>query len=249
MIKFFRRIRQRLISEGKLKNYTLYAIGEIFLVVVGILIALQINNWSEQNKTHQRQLNYLQQIHTELNHNLNSVTQEREKVRSYLAALRKFVALGDSTLSVVSEDEISSTWRGVFSGTAKFQYEDGALLELISSGGLKDIKNDSIRNILAALEGMVQKVRNQEQDYNSYIKKGNNYLEKNGSFRTLTGGKWWGIGQMKEQKSNKFLLESQEFENILVFAIGNGQYLYDGVYSHFEKDLRTLIAMIDKELE
>ena len=46
MIKFFRRIRQQLLTENNLAKYLLYAIGEIILVVIGILIALQINNWN-----------------------------------------------------------------------------------------------------------------------------------------------------------------------------------------------------------
>jgi len=48
MIKFFRKIRQNLLSEGKTGKYFKYAIGEIILVVIGILIALQINNWNQQ---------------------------------------------------------------------------------------------------------------------------------------------------------------------------------------------------------
>ena len=52
MIKFFRKIRQNLIIENKTSKYFKYAIGEIILVVIGILIALQINNWNEnRNKT------------------------------------------------------------------------------------------------------------------------------------------------------------------------------------------------------
>lgn len=50
MIKFFRNIRQNLLLEGKAGNYLKYAISEIVLVVIGILIALQINNWNEQRK-------------------------------------------------------------------------------------------------------------------------------------------------------------------------------------------------------
>ena len=50
MIKFFRKIRQNLLSEGKTGKYFKYAIGEIVLVVIGILIALQINNWNENTK-------------------------------------------------------------------------------------------------------------------------------------------------------------------------------------------------------
>ncbi len=50
MIKLFRKIRQRLLTENKFSKYLLYAIGEIFLVVIGILIALQINNHNETRK-------------------------------------------------------------------------------------------------------------------------------------------------------------------------------------------------------
>lgn len=50
MIKFFRKIRQRLVTENKFSKYLLYAIGEIVLVMIGILLALQVNNWNENNK-------------------------------------------------------------------------------------------------------------------------------------------------------------------------------------------------------
>jgi hypothetical protein len=50
MIKFFRKIRQRLLTENKFSKYLIYAIGEIILVVIGILIALSINNWNDYRK-------------------------------------------------------------------------------------------------------------------------------------------------------------------------------------------------------
>ena len=58
MIKFFRHIRQRLLSEGKTGKYFKYAIGEIILVVIGILIALQINNWNENRKNKVAEADY-----------------------------------------------------------------------------------------------------------------------------------------------------------------------------------------------
>ncbi|MCR9015408.1 DUF6090 family protein [Aquiflexum gelatinilyticum] len=59
MLKFFRKIRQKLLSENRVTRYLVYAIGEIFLVVIGILIALQVNNWNEGRKEKAREREYL----------------------------------------------------------------------------------------------------------------------------------------------------------------------------------------------
>jgi hypothetical protein len=61
MIKFFRKIRQNLLMENKTGKYFKYAIGEIILVVIGILIALQINNWNESRKLQENVNTYLNQ--------------------------------------------------------------------------------------------------------------------------------------------------------------------------------------------
>ena len=62
MIKFFRKIRQGLLSEGKTAQYLKYALGEVVLVVIGILIALQINNWNQSNKDNKVLKEYLIKI-------------------------------------------------------------------------------------------------------------------------------------------------------------------------------------------
>ncbi|MFN1835220.1 DUF6090 family protein [Balneola sp. MJW-20] len=66
MITLFRRIRQKLIESGSVTKYLLYAIGEILLVVVGILIALQVNNWNEERRQREVSFNTLQSLKTEL---------------------------------------------------------------------------------------------------------------------------------------------------------------------------------------
>ena len=70
MIKFFRKIRQRLLSENKFGIYLTYAIGEIVLVVIGILIALQINNWNEAKKTQEKERQVLTEIISDLDYTL-----------------------------------------------------------------------------------------------------------------------------------------------------------------------------------
>lgn len=66
MIKLFRHIRRSLINENKMGKYFKYAIGEIILVVIGILIALQINNWNQQRLNNKKETSYLKEIKTSL---------------------------------------------------------------------------------------------------------------------------------------------------------------------------------------
>ena len=70
MIKFFRNIRQNLLNEGKTTKYLKYAIGEIVLVVIGILIALQINNWNINRLNIEKENRYLNEIKNNLNSDL-----------------------------------------------------------------------------------------------------------------------------------------------------------------------------------
>jgi len=62
MIKFFRKIRQNLLMENKTSKYFKYAIGEILLVVIGILIALQINNWNEKRLKQEQLISVYERI-------------------------------------------------------------------------------------------------------------------------------------------------------------------------------------------
>jgi hypothetical protein len=70
MIKFFRKIRQNLLMENKTGKYLKYAIGEIILVVIGILIALQINNWNENQKLETKTQAYYVQLLDDLNNDI-----------------------------------------------------------------------------------------------------------------------------------------------------------------------------------
>ena len=72
MIKFFRRIRKRLLTESKIGKYLLYALGEIILVVIGILIALQINNWNEQRKLDETTRVILRQVQLDILENIET---------------------------------------------------------------------------------------------------------------------------------------------------------------------------------
>jgi len=70
MLKFFRKIRQKMLTENKFRKYFLYAIGEVILVVIGILIAFQINNWNAHNLLIEKEINHLIGIENDLKTNV-----------------------------------------------------------------------------------------------------------------------------------------------------------------------------------
>ncbi|MGD1947911.1 MAG: hypothetical protein ACFB0A_17025 [Croceivirga sp.] len=134
-----------------------------------------------------------------------------------------------------------------------FYFKDGTLKEVISTGNLKDIANDSIRNILASISGNLERVRAQEKRVNDYIEKGNTFLEKHGSIKQMVNdlgaNEAYGIPLNSEEKSNLFLLKNEQLESIMVFASLTGVSLNEDYYIIFEEQLRNLIDLIDKELK
>ncbi|MBK7872417.1 MAG: hypothetical protein IPJ74_17955 [Saprospiraceae bacterium] len=79
MLQFFRNIRHRLLESGSLRKYLIYAIGEILLVVIGILIALQINNWNERNKNLKYEKEYLERLLSDLELDQQDLNREIER--------------------------------------------------------------------------------------------------------------------------------------------------------------------------
>ena len=89
MIKFFRKIRQNLLSEGKTGKYFKYAIGEIVLVVIGILIALYINTWNINRLEKKEITNYFKQIKTELKLDIAHYNNDISKMQNWTDYLNK----------------------------------------------------------------------------------------------------------------------------------------------------------------
>jgi hypothetical protein len=87
MIKFFRKIRQKLLKENKYSKYLTYAIGEIILVVIGILIALSINNWNENRKTEEKRRIHYRQLLVDLKTDKDYC---KNRIGNFEAILKKY---------------------------------------------------------------------------------------------------------------------------------------------------------------
>jgi hypothetical protein len=93
MIKFFRHIRQRMIKENRVSKYLLYAIGEIMLVVIGILIALQINNWNDGRLQRNEERKLREDLYSEFEQNLKVLEHDITRIERVQEAQKGFLGL------------------------------------------------------------------------------------------------------------------------------------------------------------
>jgi hypothetical protein len=143
MIKFFRKIRQKMLTENKFSKYLLYAIGEIILVVIGILIALQINNLNEERKNREFEKEILTQIQENINNDKLALTQI---VNDFSKAIISSEKILQSEVSDKTEDSIK-IWLGNTIMFDRFQPLTNAY-EVLKSKGLDKISNKKLRFLL-----------------------------------------------------------------------------------------------------
>jgi len=147
MIKFFRKIRYNLMSENKTGKYFKYAIGEIVLVVIGILIALSINNWNEQRKTKISEISYIESIKIDLIGDTETINFIVENTKKRIAAnelileqLRSFDTITDSRpLYKLMRDNV---------GFIDLKVQDHTIETLKNSGNIEIINSKPIRGAL-----------------------------------------------------------------------------------------------------
>ena len=234
-------------KKNRLGKYLLYATGEIILVVIGIFIALQLNIRKENNILFQKQQKHLLLIRGEMANNLNSLETEDEALTEIMSNTRRLIDLmaTEQQIEEINEEDLSGLLIDAISRQLKINHQNGALTELISSGGLKDVENDSVRSILASWEGKLKIVRSQEQSLYKYLDKLNDLAVELGSYRTLFEDIEFtedlDIRNSAKQKSNKPLLRSIEFENTILSYLAISYTLHNRNYDSFRVELNSLI--------
>lgn len=162
-MKIFRRIRQHLLSENKITRYLLYAFGEIVLVVIGILIALQINNQNDIQKTRVKELHYLNNIKTDLDLNMAELDKYIAKRNSCIVSANIIIDHFEGT-PITDYSEFNEHCIKIYSWQ-KFYQNNNTFLELTNSGNLALISNDSIKNMLLNLESLYKVMKCEEEHF------------------------------------------------------------------------------------
>ena len=144
MISLFRKIRQKLLRENRITQYLAYAIGEIFLVVIGILIALQINTWNQQRIENDEELEILFGLKEEFENNLEEINFSiiiNSKVTEDCLQLTQLIR----TNSIENNPELVDELLVRVGTFNSFDAQTGVASEIVNSGKLNLLKNDALR--------------------------------------------------------------------------------------------------------
>ena len=154
MIKFFRSIRKSLLMENKTEKYFKYAIGEIVLVVIGILIALSINNWNENRKNRISEAEYYCKILADFELDRNNIAQLQKEADYKIEISKKLLLeLNDKNkdLSYLNNGYIQAL------RTDPFVPSKVTITDIISSGKLNLLTNDALKNSLIRYYAVLDK--------------------------------------------------------------------------------------------
>ena len=164
MIRFFRTLRQRLLAENRVSRYLLYAVGEIVLVVIGILIALQINNWNEARKTQRKTNAYLVMLSDEIKTNLRLLDRSKtmaEEHRAYnMKTMQVFNSDSARTLDLDTFYDLT-VMKGPFN---KMELVRSSFDDLINSGALENVRDSTLRNQVFSIESAFKRY---EKEYDA----------------------------------------------------------------------------------
>ena len=162
MIKFFRKIRYDLMEKNKTGKYLLYAFGEVILVVIGILIALSINNWNEERKDNLQRTTLLVNLKSEYLINLEEIDNRIQTVDTTLKYATSVIKLMTPDYETLDEVEVTKNLINVISWFTTYDESSGALQDIINNNKLGLIKVDSLRLSLASWKQKVDNVKERE---------------------------------------------------------------------------------------
>ena len=252
MIKFFRKIRQKLLTEnppagagraGKFSKYLIYAVGEILLVVIGILIALQINNLNEASKLNLLETDLLSEVKNGLEYDLDQLKKAIDFHRLSLKSQDIIAHWVDGKIAY--NDSLGIHFlHTIFNRNVKFKEAPYQTLQQI---GLHIVKNDSLRNQISNLYDMeYQNINWWQEDYekiksrfrNSFADLGFEYRDT----KRRSDGHFVPIDALKVKTDESYIFNLKTTSAALdVYT----NYIMIGVQSEIEKT----IGMISKEIE
>ena len=242
MLTFFRKIRKSLIASSSARKYLLYAIGEIALVVIGILIALQINNWNEWRKDREKEKAHLQEIAATANSNILLLEKQIRSIMNHTPSgelVYKYLRTRDSSLEISPED-----WHWALMGHGDLTLSSSGY-ESLKSQGFEILVNTQLKSqIINLFENTYPELTREQRwgntvkpDYDKFIiEHFLSNIDENGESK---------FGKIPRNKS--FLLDNHYFYGLIETARGQRGF-YSKNYQYTMDKTQQVLQLINEEL-
>jgi hypothetical protein len=251
MFTFYRRIRKALLDSNQARKYFIYAAGEVLLVMIGILLALQVNNWNEWRKDRNAEDIILESLLFDMESNKRQIKRKIEGTKrsvEEMIAKRKFLLASPDAVSDADLD----TLIGVMNMRSSFDPNVGTLNELLNSGSIRVINNGDLRKMISSWSSNMDEVREEEDladiTLNEFLIP---YLMEHSSMadwmslNSNYGGKLNFRNHFKGDKSK--ILTDLYFENLINYSISRRKWAIRR-YSNMEEYIQEMIDLIRDEL-
>ena len=262
MIKFFRQIRQQLLGEDKTGKYFKYALGEILLVMIGILLALQVNNWNERQKDITQEQVILKQLKADYKANLLQLENKIEMRRKLINESLNILEITANGL-IISEDSLSNIFATFFMDPTFDPIEN----DVVNSGSINLIRNDSLKLMLSHWTSDIAAYKESEIiQHDHYISEIIPYMKEVGIMRNVNHVFWEAqelrMGFLDKGKNDKTLslgksINKIDVESILKDSRLEGIVTFIFTFSQvcnlegetLKNKMQKIIETIDSEIE
>ncbi|XOV93084.1 MAG: DUF6090 family protein [Bacteroidota bacterium] len=146
MLKFLRIARRKLIDEGSLKKYLLYTLGEILIVVIGIFIAVQLNNWNESRKEEKKARSYLAELKDELLRDIKYLLEQDSLLSIYESSTNKAILQLQRAKNIsdilIADSLFNYRWSDLIVNSGVYE-------EMLYTGNFYSLKNKVLQEMIA----------------------------------------------------------------------------------------------------
>lgn len=247
MIRQLRKIRKSLIESGSGKKYFFYATGEIFLVMVGILLALQLNNWNEKRKSANDETEYLNAMKDEFEENLVSLQENIRINEEVMEGIRNMLSFTGPDPIPMTLTEFRKLHSPIFKQIVNYEPNQAVLDDLISSGNLSKITSVELRRLISKEKAMLNNVNRQELSIREFRDEAIRIVNEIGPARSLLSASM-GVAQSKFINTHENILTDPRFENFLSYCLIYSMRLGDIIYPIMQSDLNSILELIQMEL-
>ncbi len=254
MLRLFKTIRQKLIIEKKLYNYFVYAIGEIVLVVIGILIALAINNKNQALNLRKTESIYLTGLIQEFKTSQAKLNALIIVNRNNLESAKQLLKYTTNQQIKPSEEELSKLLISTLADDVSFNPNHSLLMEIINSGSLKNLSNPKLRIELNNWVSTIDDISRQEDELTIQREKVLDLFRTDSySIRTIFDLSGVSTGKLSIEPqsahvSNLQLLKSREFENNLLLFMLTTEATNNAHYTPLTQQLDNILKLLDEEV-